>query len=94
MPANIAERHALSLLAPAVPSEALARLDRTHYRTWRGEKSPRGYICGNLPVDALVDVVEEYRSLLATLPCVDCGNHPETDGHKFDCSLLEDRQQA
>lgn len=94
MPATIAGRNALAFAAPTVSSDALARLDRTHYRTWREENSPRGYVCGNLPVDAIVDVVEEYRSRLAAAPCVDCGNHPETDGHKFDCSLLDNSQQA
>jgi hypothetical protein len=94
MPANIAARQALPFAAPVGTSDALARLDRTHYRTWRAENSPRGYVCGNLPVDAIVDVVEEYRSRLAAVPCVDCGNHPETDGHKFDCSLLDNSQQA
>jgi hypothetical protein len=75
----------------AIPrsSNALERLDRTYYRTLREAPSPRGYVCGNLPIDAIGDVVEEYRALLGEgSPCPDCGNHIRTDGHKFDCSLI------
>jgi hypothetical protein len=42
--------------------EALDVLDRTQYRQWRHTDHTHGYVCGDVPIARLVQIVEAYRA--------------------------------
>ena len=46
--------------------EGLHRLDNSFYRVERFQRT-HGYVCGNIPMDAIKDVVESFRQIAAEL---------------------------
>lgn len=51
---------------PEQTGDALAALDRTQYRRWKDATGAKGYVCGDVPIALLVEIVEAYRHLAAS----------------------------